>query len=213
MRRPTRGRPRAAHDAAARAVTGAVLVALLSCAGDAPSSGGLRGIELPEPWPKPDFTLTDTRGEGFEFREQTAGKVTLLFFGYTHCPDICPVHMANIGAVLKRLPPSVANEIAVVFVSTDPERDTPERIREWLDRFHKSFIGLVGSLDSVNALANEIGLAAAAPGERMEHGGYLVGHAAQVVAYTKDDSAHVVYPSGTRQTDWARDLPLLVKRR
>lgn len=172
----------------------------------------MRGIELPEPWPKPAFTLSDTRGEPFAFRDRTAGRVTLLFFGYTHCPDICPVHMASLAAVLAKLPPAVANEVAVVFVSTDPERDTGARIRSWLDGFDPAFIGLRGSLDSVNAIQQEIGLAAAVPGERTG-GGYLVGHAAQVVAYTKDDNAHVVYPSGTRQTDWAHDLPLLVGRR
>jgi protein SCO1/2 len=189
------------------------LSALVGCAGSDVRSGALRGIELPEPWPKPAFTLTDTRGEPFAFRERTAGKVTLLFFGYTHCPDICPVHMANLAAVLAKLPPAVANEVAVVFVSTDPERDTGNRIRSWLDGFDPAFIGLRGSLDSVNVIQQEIGLAAAVPGERTAADGYLVGHAAQVVAYTKDDSAHVVYPSRTRQTDWAHDLPRLVTRR
>lgn len=189
----------------------AVTLLLLGCAGDAGRTGDLRGIALPEPWPKPTFTLTDTRGETFAFRDRTAGKVTLLFFGYTNCPDICPVHMANIGAVLKKLPPRVANEITIVFVTTDPDRDSAARIREWLDRFDPRFVGLRGTLDSINAIQQEIGLAAAVPGERTGNG-YLVGHAAQVVAYTKDDSAYVVYPSGTRQTDWAHDLPLLVNR-
>jgi protein SCO1/2 len=73
---------------------------------------------------KPDFTLNDTASEPFDFRTETEGFVTLLFFGYTYCPDVCPIHMANIGAVLATLPPGIANQVKVVMVSTDPNRDT-----------------------------------------------------------------------------------------
>lgn len=164
------------------------------------------------PTPKPDFTLTTTTGEPFDFRQETAGKVTLLFFGYTHCPDVCPVHMANIAAVLHKLPPDVAREVAVVMVTVDPERDTPQRLREWLDTFDGSFVGLLGSPDEINAIQQQIGLPAAVKiaGEGDE---YFMGHAARVIAFTADDSAHVAYPFGTRQEDWAHDLPLLVAGR
>ena len=182
---------------------------LLACAGDSRATGSLRGTRLAEPWPKPEFTLTGTDGRSFDFRRDTEGYVTLLFFGYTHCPDICPVHMANLGAVLHKLPPGTADQVRVVFVTTDPERDTPERLREWLDNFDPRFIGLAGSLDSVNAIQRRIGLAPAMriPGDG-DH--YTMGHAAQIIAYTKDDLAHVVYPFGTRQEDWAHDLPILI---
>ncbi len=182
---------------------------LLACAGDSRPAGSLRGTVLAEPWPKPEFTLTGTDGRSFDFKKDTEGYVTLLFFGYTHCPDICPVHMANLGAVLHKLPPGTADQVRVVFVTTDPERDTPERLREWLDNFDPRFIGLAGSLDSVNAIQRRIGLAPAMriPGDGDD---YTMGHAAQIIAYTKDDLAHVVYPFGTRQEDWAHDLPILV---
>ncbi|HEY7573705.1 MAG TPA: SCO family protein, partial [Thermoanaerobaculia bacterium] len=103
--------------------------------GGGPEAGALRGTELDPSWPKPDFTLTDTEGGPFDFRARTDGFVTLLFFGYTHCPDVCPVHMANIAAVLADLDYADRARIRVVFVTTDPERDTPGRLREWLDRF------------------------------------------------------------------------------
>jgi protein SCO1/2 len=170
----------------------------------------MRGFGLVQPWPKPDFTLLTTRGERFEFRSDTDGYVTLLFFGYTNCPDVCPVHMANIAAVLPKLPPQVATAIKVVFVTTDPERDTPERLESWLSGFDPRFIGLVGSLEAVNKIQRDVGLAPATRlGDRDD--GYRVGHAAQVVAYTRDNQAHVVYPFGTRQADWAHDLPILVE--
>ncbi|MFQ6045656.1 MAG: SCO family protein [Gemmatimonadales bacterium] len=172
----------------------------------------LRGTLLPDPRPKPDFTLVTSRGDSFDFRRKTDGTVTLLFFGYTYCPDICPVHMANIAAALEKLPPQIASALKVVFVTTDPARDTPERLRNWLNSFDTRFIGLIGPLDEVNAIQREIGLA---PAMKMEPdsagGGYLVGHAAQVVAFTSDNLAHIVYPFGTRQVDWAHDLPILIE--
>jgi protein SCO1/2 len=191
----------------------AALVAAACTSGSAGESGALRGVELPQPWPRPDFTLTATNGRRFDFLKETSGRVTLLFFGYTHCPDVCPVHLANLAAVLRKLPPPVAREVTVVFVSTDPARDTPERIRAWLDQFDPRFIGLRGSLDSVNAIQRRIGLAAAVVPDDTARGSYTVGHAAQVVAYTRDDVAHVVYPFGTRQADWAHDLPKLIAGR
>ena len=142
-------------------------------------------------------------------RDLPTGTVTLLFFGYTHCPDVCPVHLGNIAAVLGTLTPDVSGRVRVVFVSTDPERDTADRIRSWLDGFDRRFIGLRGSLDEVNAIQQRIGLAAAVVPDTSD-GDYTVGHGAQVIAYTADDSAHVVYGFGTRQADWAADLPRLV---
>ena len=167
---------------------------------------------LPEPWPKIDFTLRATDGTDFHFRQETDGFVTLLFFGYTYCPDICPVHVANIAAVLQKLPPTVARDIKFLFVSVDQDRDTPERLRDWLDRFDPSFIGLRGPMETVNDIQRRIGLPSAIR-EETDAENYTVGHAAQVIAYTQDNLAHLVYPFGTRQADWAHDLPKLVDAR
>jgi len=166
---------------------------------------------LPEPLAKPAFTLTTTAGALYDFRAETDSTVTLLFFGYTYCPDICPVHMANIAAALGKLPPQVSDRVKVVMVSVDPDRDTPERFRSWLDNFDPSFIGLLGPLDEVNAIQLQLHLPAAVKQETQGEG-YSVGHAAWVLAFTADNRAHVIYPSGTRQADWAHDIPLLVER-
>ena len=183
--------------------------------GPRPGTGELHGTVLDPPWPKPDFTLTDTEGRAFDFRSGTDGFLTLLFFGYTSCPDVCPIHMANIAAVLGDLDYADRTRIRVVFVTTDPERDTPERLRAWLDRFDRSFVGLRGSETEVNAIQAELRLPAAIrqpsrPGPLP--GAYAVGHAAQVIAFTADGPARVVYPFGTRQSDWAHDLPRLLPR-
>jgi protein SCO1/2 len=165
-------------------------------------------VELTPAKPKADFTLTATDGRPFEFRRQTDGQLTLLFFGYTYCPDICPVHLANIAAVLDKLPPLRRDSVRVVFVSTDPERDTPERLRSWLDNFGHNFVGLRGSAEEVNRIETSFGLPASireGTGEK-----YGVGHAAQVLAFTADDSLRVLYPFGVRQQDWAADIPKLM---
>ncbi len=172
----------------------------------------LRGTALDTPLTKPAFLLTRSDGSTYDFARETAGKVTLLFFGYTHCPDVCPLHMANIAAVLKKMPWGDRAAIAVVFVTTDAERDTPVRISEWLAGFDPAFVGLRGPTDEVDRIQQSLGLA---PATRQASGadsaaGYLVGHAAQVLAFGRDNVARVVYPFGTRQDDWAHDLPILV---
>jgi len=188
------------------------LALLAACGPGQPPASALRGPLLLDPWEKPNFSLTDTDGKSFDFLADTEGFVTLLFFGYTYCPDICPVHMANLGAVLKRMDPQISGKVKVVFVTTDPARDTPERVRKWLNTFDPSFVGLIGSLDSVNAIQQRVGLPPAVLIEAEEAGApYAVGHAASVVAYTRDNKAHVMYPFGIRQEDWVHDIPLLVQ--
>jgi protein SCO1/2 len=190
---------------------GLFLLVLLGCGGNrAARPDEMRGSPYSTPIEKPDFTLDDTAGDPFEFRAETEGLVTLLFFGYTHCPDVCPIHMANIGAVLATLPPQVDNEVKVVMVTTDPARDTSERLRAWLDNFDPSFVGLRGTLEEVNDIQQALGLPPAVLYGTGDD--YTVGHSARVIAFTKDNYAHFSYPFGTRQTDWAHDLPLLVEQ-
>jgi protein SCO1 len=171
---------------------------------------------LPTPLEKPNLVFADANGETYDFRARTEGFVTLLFFGYTSCPDICPVQMANIGAVLRDLPAESAARIKVVFVTTDPERDTPERLRQWLGAIHPSFVGLRGPLAEVHAA--EAGLLLPQSVTEPAHGAasgdtppeYFVGHATPVVVFDADGLARRMYPAGTRQQDWRRDLPELV---
>src|SRR3982750_1080321 len=113
-------------------------------------SESYRGGLVTPPLPKPRFVLTDTSGAPFDFWNRTQGSVTLLFFGYTECPDQCPLHMAKIGVALKSLPPGVADQVKPVFVTTDPARDTPAVLRRWLDHFDPHFVGLTGTEAALN---------------------------------------------------------------
>lgn len=169
------------------------------------------GVEVPKAYERPDIWLTDTQGRRFNFRRETAGAVTLVEFGYTHCPDICPVTMANIAAALDKEPYDVSSKIKVYFVTQDPERDTPVVLRKWLDSFNPDFVGVTGPAGAVDSLQRAFDIPAAvftksSPSDTA----YGVGHASQVVVFTSDDQAHLVYPFGTRQEEWTRDLPKLV---
>jgi protein SCO1/2 len=203
----------------ARACAALVGLSILACgngtggetAADRVRESGFRGITMERPTPKADFTLNDTEGRPFHFAAETEGYVTLLFFGYTSCPDVCPVHLANLSAVLKDQPWEVRQRIKVVFVTTDPERDTPERIRAWLDAFDTQFIGLTGDRNDVNLIQASFGLPPA-----VVQGGTatnpIIGHASQILAFGFDNVARIAYPFGTRQADWAHDLPRLVRQ-
>ena len=174
--------------------------------------GDLHGTPLPNPAPRPNFILRTTDGAEYDFGRVTNGRLTFLFFGYTHCPDVCPATMANLGAVLARTTALTRDSIDVVFVTTDPDRDTPELLRAWLDRFDRQSVGLVGSRPEIEAAQHQSGVAPAVSGERDAEGNYPVSHAAQVLVFSPDDSAHVAYPFGVRQSEWAEDLPKLLRR-
>jgi protein SCO1/2 len=191
----------------------AAVTVLTGCAprGDAApgASGKYAGMVLTTPIDKPDFTFTATDGQPFALRQRTEGYVTLLFFGYTSCPDVCPVHMANLAEVLRGMPVEVTSRVKVVFVTTDPDRDSLPVIRRWLDAFDRSFIGVRASLADVNRVLESLKLPGAVV-ERLPQGGVSVSHPAAIVAFTRDNFARVYYPYGVRQRDWAHDLPLLV---
>jgi protein SCO1/2 len=173
------------------------------------SQATYRGGLVTPPLPKPHFVLTDTSGARFDFWNRTRGSITLLFFGYTYCPDECPMHMANLGAALKRLPPGIASQVKLVFVTTDPARDTRLDLRRWLDHFDKRFVGLTGTADALDAAQKAAGVPLAQKTD-LRSGNYSVTHANFVVAYTKDNFGHVIYPGGVSEADWVHDLPLLV---
>jgi protein SCO1 len=176
-----------------------------SAQADATYRGGL----VSPPLAKPKFTLTDTSGAPFDLWLKTQGSITLLFFGYTHCPDMCPLQMHTIEQALRTLAPAAAAQFKVVFVTTDPARDTPQVLRAYLDHFDKRFIGLTGSEQAIAAAQIAAKLSPAKRGTVRADGNYEVGHAAFVLAYTRDNLAHVIYPVGLTAEDWAHDLPFL----
>ncbi|MBW2242181.1 MAG: SCO family protein [Deltaproteobacteria bacterium] len=169
---------------------------------------------LSAPLPRPEFTLTDTVGAPYAFADRTSGSLTLLFFGYTSCPDVCPNHLSQLAEARRLLAdedPSLADAVKVVFVTVDPPRDTPAHVERWLAHFDSSFVGLVGDEASLRA-AQEAAFVPTA--ERDVDGAdadYTVSHAAYVLAYTPDDQAHLRYGISTRAEDWVHDLRILAR--
>ncbi len=169
-------------------------------------TGELQGVAVENPTERPSFTLTDTSGEPYDFAAETEGKLTLLYFGYLNCPDICPVHLAQIAEVFQRIP-SVARDTEVVFVSVDPGRDSPHAIREFLDNFDHRFVGLTGTEEELVTAQNAAGVP---PAVIVEDGDdYTIDHAGWVIAYGPDGLNHALYPFGTRQSQWDNDLQIL----
>jgi len=146
-----------------------------------PTIEDYRGGLVTPPLPKPRFILSDTSGRPFDFTAATKGYVTLLFFGYTYCPDQCPMHMANLSAALKKLPAGTADHVKLVFVTTDPARDTPQVLRRWLDVFDRRFIGLTGSEQVIAAVQKMAGVPVATRSGPAD-GNYAVNHANFVLA-------------------------------
>jgi protein SCO1 len=193
-------------------VLGLLLTLTFLAAAQQSSGSAYRGGLVTPALPKPRFILTDTSGAPFDFWNETQGTVTLLFFGYTWCPDQCPMHMANIGVALKKLPAGMADQVKLVFVTTDPARDTPAHLRRWLDNFDKRFVGLTGTEAAIERAQKAAGVPVARK-TGPQDGNYSVAHANFVVAYTKDDLAHVIYPGGISKDDWIHDLPVLIGQR
>lgn len=174
-------------------------------------SDGFKGIELPTPYVIPDITLTDTDGRPFAIRTDPERPVRVLFFGYTHCPDICPGVLADVAGALNRVPEEVRSEVEVIFVTTDPARDTPAAIRTYLDRFDPAFTGLTGSIDDITALADAVGVAMARQDE-LPDGGYEVDHTASLIGVDRQGGGAVVWTVGTPIGDLAHDLERMVTR-
>jgi protein SCO1/2 len=164
--------------------------------------GSYAGIDLDPAYQRPSFTLTDTSGAAYDFTTATKGRPTLLFFGYTNCPDVCPTTMADIAVALRGLDPAVASKVQVVFVTTDPARDTPAVLGEYLHRFDADlptqFVGLTGD----QATLDQAQLSAGVP--LAEDGGQT--HSALLLLYGADDEAHVAFDAGNTPKDIAADL-------
>ncbi|MGY1725479.1 SCO family protein [Geodermatophilus sp. SYSU D01062] len=160
------------------------------------------GLDLPDPYQRPSFTLTDQTGASYDFASVTAGRPTLLFFGYTDCPDICPTTMADVALALRDTDPALAEQVQVVFVTTDPATDTPPVLGEYLDRFDADlptqFVGLTGDQDAIDQAQLSAGVPLA------EEDGRL--HSSLLLLYGADDQAHVAFDAGNTARDIAGDL-------
>ncbi|MFH9981621.1 SCO family protein [Streptomyces sp. NPDC017179] len=166
---------------------------------------------LDQPFEKPDLVLTDTQGKKYDLREETAGHPTLVYFGYTHCPDACPLTMSNIAVAKKALPKAQQDDLRVVFVTTDPDRDTPAELGKWLKGIDPQFIGLTGDFSTIQAGARTLGISIE-PTTKDKNGKLVSMHGTQVIAFSpKTDAGYVLYGEDATVDDYTKDLPRIVK--
>ncbi len=165
---------------------------------------GLHGAVLPAPYSLRDATLTDTSGADFALRDRLEAPVTLVFFGYTNCDDVCSTVLSNITSARGRLGEQ-AVDVDTWFVTTDPARDDPATIAAYLERFDPQFTGLTGPLDTLMAVADSVHIAMQA-GRELPSGGYEVVHGTPVLAVLPDGSVPVVWTEDTSAAELAADL-------
>jgi protein SCO1/2 len=172
--------------------------------------GPWRGDGLPTPYQMPDVTLTADNGQPFNLITDTAHPVTLVFFGYTHCPDECPLVMGDLAATYLRLPKQVRDQTQVLFISTDPRRDTDRVLRSYLAGYNPAFVGLRGPMRTTLAAARAMGVAITGI-KRLPSGGYDVGHSTQVIGF-RGNTAPVIWTPGTPVAAVVADVERLARR-
>ncbi|WPM33011.1 SCO family protein [Hydrogenobacter sp. T-2] len=162
--------------------------------------------------PAYNFELTDHEGKRVRLSDFTNQKnIVLLFFGYTHCPDVCPMALETMAKVMKNLTPEEAKRVQVLFISVDPERDTPEVLKGYVPYFNPTFIGLTGTEKEIEKTAREY----KAYYKRIEGesaGGYLIDHTATIYLVTPDMKIKLLYTFAKQEPEkMAEDIKFLLK--
>lgn len=168
----------------------------------------LRGSVIDPPLTAAEIPLTDQHGNPFRLADYR-GKVVLLFFGYTYCPDVCPATMAELRAARSMLKPEQAARVQVVFITVDPARDTPESIQEYVSRIDPTFLGLSGTEQELSAVWKAYGVFREI--EPTDGGSYLVAHTSRVYVIDVNGNFSLSFAFGTPPADVANDLRILLK--
>jgi protein SCO1 len=192
------------------ALAAVLCVALLAGCGNnsaADDEGdGYRAGQTHDPYPVDPTPLTDTDNQPFSLVDDTEKDLTLVFFGYTTCPDVCQVVMSNLSSAMTRLDDADRERLDVVFVTTDPARDTPEVLRRYLDTFDPEFVGLTGDLDTIVEVGKPLAVYVA-DGAKLPSGGRDVSsHSSQITAITPDDTSPLLWTQDTSSADLAADI-------
>lgn len=167
---------------------------------------------LPQPVPLPEFELTASDGGRFD-RNALRGRTSLLFFGFTHCPDICPATLSQLALARAQLADELdtASLPDIVLISVDPFRDTPETLTAYVSRFGPGVRGATGDLDELKKLAKAGGIYFSVSPE--ENGSYGVDHSAAVLVINKNAELHAVFGAPHSVDHFVADLPLLIESR
>lgn len=174
-----------------------------------PKDDTLRGTVFNPALPAPEIELTQGNGSSFRLNEMR-GQVVLLYFGYTFCPDVCPTTLSDLRRVTADLGED-ASHVQVLFVTVDPERDTVEKVDEYVSLFDPNFIGLSGSMDELQEVWDEYGIYREETEFPNSASGYLVNHTARVYLIDPDGNLHLSYSYGTPPEDILHDIKVLLR--
>ena len=192
-----------------------VLLALLlslplaAAASDEPSPDFKSGVFDP-PRMAPDFALDGSNGAALTLSAHR-GKVVALAFGFTYCPRVCPVTLAKLAQVSTKLGP-LASELQVLFVTVDPERDTPARLLEFLSFFNPAFLGGTGEKAKLEALRQAYGVSATRVVSDNAKLGYEMHHSASIYLIDREGKLRLLVPFGKSVDDILHDVQLLLKK-
>lgn len=164
------------------------------------------GTALPAPRPLTPFTLTDHHGQTFDLA-RFKGAWTLLFFGYTHCPDVCPTTLSTLNSVVKKIAEAGPQRVPlhVVFVSVDPERDTVQRLAEYVPYFNKDFIGVTGTSAQVDAFTAQLNILHMR-GETAADGSYTMDHTASILLIDPQARFSAIFSAPHVASNLAKDF-------
>lgn len=169
----------------------------------------LHGTMLQSPQPVQDFTLTGSTGSPVSLSD-LRGKHVVIYFGYTYCPDVCPTTLNDLRKMVNALGKQ-AEDVQVMMITVDPERDTVEQLASYLKYIDPSFLGMTGTMEEIKAVATQMG----AFFEKRETGGatdYLVDHTSTTLVVDEKGFLRLVWPYGTAGADMAADLSWLMRR-
>jgi len=172
-----------------------------------PKTDTFRGTLYDPALPAPEIELTQGNGSSFRLSEMR-GHVVLLFFGYTSCPDVCPTTLSDLHRVMDELGTN-AKQVQVLFATVDPNRDTPQKLQEYVSIFDPAFIGLSGSMDEMEKVWSDYGVFREEEQLPNSATGYLVNHTARVYVIDRDGDLHLSYSFGTPVEDIVHDLKIL----
>ena len=193
-----------------RALLGLALAAFATAGCDMLLPGSktpFNGIDITGADLGPDFRLTDHNGKDRSLAD-FRGKVVTMFFGYTHCPDVCPTTLSDMAQAVKLLGPDGAR-VQVLFVTVDPKRDTPELLRNYVPAFNPAFLGLYGDAAAQAKVTQDFKIyAAERPGKTPES--YTVDHSAQSLVFDTKGRLRLMLPYGTAGDKIASDLRVLL---
>ena len=168
-------------------------------------------IFLDPPFEKPDVTFTDVDGNPYPLREKTEGRLTILGFGYTNCPDICPIYLNSIAQAKLSIGSGAGSRPIMLFVGVDRERDLPKLKDGYLGKFDDSFIGLTATDEEAFKALDALKLGRYTIGPKDSSGTYEVAHDGRLTVFSPDNTTHRMYGPDTRARVWVRDLPRLDK--